>query len=263
MDNALSGNRPVRRIATAPAGRGAFTLMETIIAASITALVATAGTSLIFAAASGTTQTRGLRSTKSMGQYALSRIGRTIRESRAIGTVTSTSVTLWANDINQDDVVNAGELKFINYDASAKKLSCSTLDPDSGINPALVIPQSTFVDSNQLSALVPDSAKIAVVWADGIESLQMTGYPSLTDTRIVGTRLTIGTGAEEIAYQTTASPRASADYLFVPEAVLPPAGPSGRQLRRTYSRWDGFGDILGVLPLSLPLSLPLLGDGDG
>lgn len=245
IDDKLTGARRERRIAFTRARRGAFTLMETIIAATITALVATAGTTLVFAVAGGTTQTRGVRSTKSMGQYALSRIGRTIRQSRAIGELTSTSVSLWAKDINQDDVVNAGELGFIDYDPVTKQVLYGALDPASGIAPTLVIPRNAFVDSAQLLALVPDSAKIAVVWADGIESLVLTGYPSMTETRIVGTWLTIGVGSKEVAYQTTASPRAPADYLFLPQAVLPADGPSGRQRRRSTSRWDGFGDISG------------------
>lgn len=246
-DDKLMGDPRERPIALNRAGRGAFTLVETLIAAMVTALVATAGTTMIFAVSSGTTQTRGVRSSKSVGQYALLRVGRTIREARAIGKLTSSSVTLWAKDLNQDDVINAGELGFIDYDSVAKQLLYGALDPASGINPATVIPQSVFVDSAQLLALVPDSARIAVVWADGIESLVLTGYPSNTETRIVNTRLTIGVGSKEVAYQTTASPRAPADYLFLPQALLPPDGPSGRQLRRTISRWDGYGDISGEL----------------
>lgn len=231
------------RIAVPRRRTGAFTLVETIIAASITALVATAGTTLVFAVAGGTTQTRGVRTTKSIGHYTLAKIGRTIRQARAIGELTSTSVTLWVSDINQDDVVNAGELGFIDYHPGAKQVLYGALDPASGISPALVIPRDAFVNSDQLLALVPDSAKLTVVWADGVEALELTGHPSMTDTRIVGTWLKIGIGDEEVAYQTAASPRAPADYLFVPQAVLPSDGASGRQRRRKSSRWDGYGDI--------------------
>ena len=66
------------------------------------------------------------------------------------------------------------------------------------------------------------------------------------------TRLTIGVGDEEVEYQTAASPRASADYLFLPVSVLPSDGPSGRLRRRSTSRWDGFGDIAGGSPWVAP-----------
>lgn len=255
IDDMPAGDHRERCIAVTRGRRRAFTLVEMLIAASITALVATAGTTLIFAVASGTTQTRGVRGKKAVGQYALARIGRTIRQSRAIGGVTSSSVTLWAIDLNQDDVVNADELGFIDYDPIAKQVLYRALDPTSGIDPALVISQTAFVDSTQLLTLVPNSAKIAVVWANGIESFVLTGYPSLTETRIVGTWLTIGAGDEEVAYQSTASPRASADYLFVPQAVLPSDGPSGRQRRRSTSRWDGYGDILSDLAWTEPIAV--------
>ena len=255
IDDKRVGDRREQRIAFTPTRRGAFTLVETIIAASITALVATAGTTLIFAVSSGTTQTRDVRGSKSTGQYVLSRIGRAIRQSRAIGELTSTSVTLWVIDFNDDDVVNADELGFIDYDQSNKQILYGMLDPASGIHPGLVIPPSTFVDADQLLALVPNSARIAVVWANGIESLVLTGHSALTETRIVGARLTIAMGSDDVAYQTAASPRAPADYLFLPHAALPSDGPSGRQLRRILSRWDGFVDISSLTVWTAPIAV--------
>jgi|GEM_PF-1591496 len=255
INNKLKTCRRGRRVTRSRACRAAFTLIETMIAAMVTALVATAGTALVFAVSSGTTQTRDVRGGKSMGQYTLARIGRTVREARAIGEVTSTSVTLWAADTNQDDVINAGELGFIEYDSAAKQVFYGTLDPASGISPALPVSQSAFTDAIQLQTIVPDNAKMYIVWADNIETLTLTGYPSSTETRIVGAHLTIGTGTEAVAYQTTASPRAPADYLFLPQAQLPPNGPSGRQLRRDFSRWDGYGDISAQLPWMAPTQM--------
>ncbi len=252
IDHKLRSKRRERPIWFRRARRGGFTLVETLIAGMVTALVATAGTALVFAVSSGTTQTRGVRNSKSMGQYALSRIGRAIRQARAIGGVTSTSVTLWVDDVNQDDVVNADELGFIDYDPSTNQVLYSALDPSSGIDPALVIQLNKFAAPGQVRALVPESARLAVVWADGVESFVLSGYPSTADARIVSTRLTIGVGDEEVAYQTAASPRASADYLFLPQAVLPPDGPSGQQRRRFFSRWDGYGDISSLPPWTAP-----------
>jgi len=227
----------------------AFTLIETLLAASVTSLVAVAGVTMVFAATSAASGTRDVRTTKTAGHYALSRMAKKIREARVIGEVTATSVTLWLDDLNGDDTVNAGEVGYIEYDPIAKQILFETLDPASGISPGLVVSPSVLTDSAQLQLLVPDSAKSVVTWADGVEALTLTGYPSLTETRIVGVRFTIGVGADQVAFQTTASPRAPGDYLFVPQAIIPPNGPSGRVLRRFFSRWDGFGDIMGFTPL--------------
>ncbi|MBN2560689.1 MAG: hypothetical protein JXQ75_07155 [Phycisphaerae bacterium] len=221
--------------------RSAFTLVEMMLAATITAMTAIAATTLIFAIGQASTETRDIRNTKTTGHYALSRIAQKIRSARGIGEVTTTAVTLWAEDANEDDVLNLNELAVIKYDGTNHRVTYEHLSESADTT---VVDQDDFTDVDEVDALmatVPE--KEMVIWAEGIESLTFDGYPADTETRIVETRFTIGTGSDEVVFQTTASPKASGDYLFLPEAQAAPLPGSSRIRRLHFSRWDGFSDL--------------------
>jgi hypothetical protein len=225
--------------------RRAFTLVELLTSAAITALVAAASTALIFAIGNASTQTRGLRQTKTAGHYALMRIAGTIRSARAIGEVTPTSITLWTSDANGDDVLNLKELGGIWYDGTTKRITYTSL-PSSADASAINV--NSFINSNTVGTLLTSPGNKTVVWAEGVESLTFTGYPSNTNTRIVDTTFTIGTGVDAVSFQISASPRASADYLYKPSAQAAPLPGSTRIRRVTISPFNG----LDAAPMPVP-----------
>ncbi|MFH1416762.1 MAG: prepilin-type N-terminal cleavage/methylation domain-containing protein [Planctomycetota bacterium] len=224
-------NRPRRR---------AFTLIEMLLAASITAMVAMAGTALVFAISNASQTNRNICDTKNLGHYALSRATRKIRSARAVGTVMPRRVVLWAADVNEDDELNLNEIAIISYDNATKKLVYRHLESSSDTT---VITEAQFTNATTVRTLLDNAGAENVVWATGIESLDFIGYPADTETRVVDVHLTILNGEEEVDFRSTASPKAPADYLFLEEARIDPADASDRVRRKHYSRWDGFSDL--------------------
>jgi prepilin-type N-terminal cleavage/methylation domain-containing protein len=213
----LAGHRP-----------RAFTLVELLTASAITALVAAAAAALIFAIGDASAQTRDLRETKTAGHYALGRIEAAIRSARAIGVVTPTSITLWTADTNGDDVLNVKEVGGIWYDGTTKRITYVSLPNSTDTSPVIL---SSFINPTNVGTLLTSLGNKTVVWAEGVESLTFTGYPNNTDTRIVDTAFTIGTGVDAVVFRIAASPRASADYLYVSTAQGP-ALPGSTRIRR-------------------------------
>lgn len=228
--------------------RRAFTLVELLIAAMVSALAAAAGTALIYGVSYASTQTRTVRETKATGNYLLSRLATAVRDARCIGQVTPTSFTLWTQDLNNDDDISLYELGFVSYDSVTKQVIYRYVQNPGGAVPAVPVTLTEFKNPTSVNAKITGPNAKAVVWAEGIESLTLTGSPSYTDTRIVDVKFTIGTGNDEIAFTTAASPRASADYLFVTGAKDPGATTSDHATRKAVSRWEGFDDIRAVAP---------------
>lgn len=215
---------------------GGFTLVEMLLAASVSALTATAGATLVFAIANASQETRDRRETITAGHYLVNRIGQTIREARDVGQVTATTVTLWAEDTNTNDQMDLAEVATIRYDSAAKKVIYDYVaSADAGTT---VVTYSTFTDYGSISAQMATSDKQFVVWGEGVEAFAALGYPNLTDTRVVEVSFKIGTGQDETAFRASASPKGSADYLYLAGTRGPLVG--GRVIRRYYSIWDGF-----------------------
>lgn len=223
--------------------RPAFTFVEMLLVATLTAMVATAGTSLIFAITHASTQTRDLRKTKTAGHYALSRVAEAIRSSRVIGDATTTSITLWRVDLNENDRPELAEVAVIAYDAARKQLTHTYAETPTAESKSALVSSSDFKNPNSLGSYLKNNGGVTVIWGHDIETLEFTGYPTETEARIMQVYFTMGTGAEEVAFQTTASPRASADYLFNVDAQTKPMPGSTRIRRKHYSRWDGYADL--------------------
>lgn len=221
--------------ARATTGR-AFTVVELLLAATITAVVATGATALISAVSYASQQTRDIRSTQTAGHYALTRLAETIRSARAIGAVGATQVVLWTTkDANGDDAVNLDEVAVIRYDTLTKQISYESLPASSNATVLSLadLTSAQFV-TNQLN--VPQ--KKTAVWAGGVESLAFVGYPSDIATRIIDVNFTIGAGSNAMAFRTAVSPRAPGDYLFVLQAQAVPL-PGSTNVRRTkITQWD-------------------------
>ncbi len=229
--------------------RGAFTFVEMLLAAMITALVATTGTTLIYAMTSAAEETRGTRSTKSAGHYALSRVARAIRSSRAIGEVTPTAISVWWGDIDGDDELNLAEMAVIDYDEALEQLRYTYLRTPTADDRNLITPQGNFESVSVITTLLSSAGAETVVWAKNVEALTFAGFPANTDTRIVELCLTIGSGADETVFRTSASPRAPADYMFVAGASLDaasdPADGATRKQRLVVSTWEGLSNTGG------------------
>ncbi|HVP11671.1 MAG TPA: hypothetical protein VMV94_10845, partial [Phycisphaerae bacterium] len=211
---------------------------ELLAAAAVSALAATGGATLVFAIANASQETRDIRDTVSAGHYALNQIGETVRESRAIGQVQSAGVTLWVRDANADDHMTLNEVAVIRYDSSAKQILYQYTNAASAASTAVTY--TNFTSYTTLQAQISASSLQSVVWASDVQSVSLSGYPSLTNTRTVDVRFAIGTGADQVAFQVAASPKAPGDYLFLADTRIAPSGTQSRVRRKYYSIWDGF-----------------------
>ena len=225
--------------------RAAFTLVELLTAAVITALVATAGTTLICAIGNAASSTKDIRKTQTAGHYALARIGDTIRSARAVGLVTSTSITLWLADRNNDDVLNVNELGAILYDGTTRQITFVSMPSSTDLT---AVTLARFSSASQVATLLTGTGNLSVVLAEGVESLTFVGYPDNTNTRIIDTTFTIGTGTDAMTFEIAASPRASADYLFKSAAQAAPLSGSTRIRRAVISRFNGLDAVAMPVP---------------
>jgi type II secretory pathway pseudopilin PulG len=215
-----------------------FTLVELLLAAVAAAMVTGAAAALTSAVANAASQTRDIRKTKTAGYFALNRIGQTIREARCIGQVTASAVSLWIEDYNGDESVNLYETGVIRYDA-AKKQIILEYPQSSGAMPATTVTTTNFKNAATLLSLYPSGDLKSIVWAEGVESFGFVGYPDFTDTKVIEANFVLGTGDDAVGFTTCASPRASADYLFVPAANGPPLPGSNNKQRKKVSKWTG------------------------
>ncbi len=222
--------------------RPAFTFVELMLASMITAMTAVAAVTLVGAISNASVHMRDQRKMNTTGHYALSRVATAIRSARAVGEVTPTTITLWVKDTNGDDAVSVNELASIQYDAGAKQIKFRTTESVGLMTEA---PEGMINDFDLVEPKMDMLGVETMVWAADIEAFAFQGFPDYTDTRIVEARFTVGTGGEEVAFQTTASPKGSADYLFVNEAQAAPLPESTRIRRAHFSRWEGFGDLNG------------------
>lgn len=225
-----------------PARRG-FTMLELLLASMITALVAASSATFLSATTNASLTTRDVRTTQNAGHFALTQISKTIREARAIGQVTTTSVTLWVEDANNDDKLNLYETAIIRYDSAGKQLIYE-YPKSSGAAPATVVTTPNFKSATTLGSLMPSADKQVEVWATDIISMGFTGNPGGTDTRMVETNFTIDLTGQPATFRGAANARASADYLFFAPTQTMPIG-STRKQRKEISRWEGYVPVVG------------------
>jgi len=211
-----------------------------MLASTITALVAAGGASMIFAVCQANDSTGDVRAVKSSGNYVLSRVASSIRCARAIGEVTNTSITLWVDDLNGDDRMTMNETATIYYDSANKRILYSRPAETSANASSMTVAASDITSAAAYnSKLSSVDAVRNSVWATDVEACRFIGYPSNTDTRLVETRIALATEDGQQAFRISASPRASADYLFVSGANGSPMTGSTRYQRTKVSSYSG------------------------
>jgi prepilin-type N-terminal cleavage/methylation domain-containing protein len=131
-------------------GRRGFTLIEVLLAGSITAAACTVATMLI----QSISQTASASSGKYAGVVAardgLSCIDMLVEEAALIGYWDSSQVLLWRNDDNGDGQINLSEMMLVRYDVDDRDLSLRDV-PVSGA-------QNSVVPFNQFVALTAAQA---------------------------------------------------------------------------------------------------------
>lgn len=224
--------------------RRAMTLVELLLASAVTGMTAAAGATMVYAVANAASDTRDYRTDRAQGRRALYRIGSLIRSARAIGEVTATSVTLWEQDTNKNDVIDLFETSIIRYDATYQVIIYEHLVPTTSVMPSGALATSTLINTTALGSAIQRDEKETLVLSQDVASCSFTGYPSNTDTRVVQTKFTIPREDQTLSFSTAAAPRPVADYLLISSTLLPKAAAtadtsSGQMRRKVISPWDG------------------------
>lgn len=212
-----------------------MTLVELLLAAMMTAFIAAAAAALLNGASNASSQSRNARTVTAAGHYVEGRIGAVVRQSRGIGKVASDRISLWVSDTNDDDQVQLSETATIKYDASSHVISFNQTIAAS----TTVVASSIFQDVDQLHSAITSAGARSTQWADDVQACTFEGYPSSTDTRIISATFTIATGSDATDFAVTASPKASADYLFQTGTRTAPSGTETRYRRAKVSPYTG------------------------
>jgi hypothetical protein len=211
----------------------------------VTALVAASATTFLSATTNASLTTRDVRGTQNAGHFALSQMTKVIREARAVGEVTATSVTLWVNDANKDDKLNLYETAVIRYDAGGKQLLLEYPEaPESGA-PTTLVNTSDFKNAVTLGGLIPSADKKTVIWATDITSMGFSGHPGGTETRMVEMNFTVNLNGLPATFRGAANARATADYLFYDTTQTSPPMGSTRAARKELAQWTGYAHVSG------------------
>ena len=228
--------------------RSGFTLIEMLVAAAVAAFITAAAATMINGIANASTNAAEYRAAKSEGMASMQRITKRIRAARALGEVTPTSLMLWEEDMDGDDVIDDVELAKLEYVSGDKTIVRTTKDKsllaslglaalanDVGLNPLL--------DSSLFTSILGGSTTTETI-AEGVEQLTFNGSPANTDARIINITFEKPMTDDKLVFRDAASPRASGDYLFVDEAKVLDEE-SGRWVRKEESRWTGYTDLKG------------------
>lgn len=231
--------------------RRGITLMELMLAATVTTLTATAGATMIYAVSSTATGTRDYRTQRAGGHYAVDRIARTIRQARAIGYVMNEHVALWLNDANGNDRVDIHELGRFVYDSAKAHIRFEYFTGNEA-TPSVAAPATVFSDTSVMQTVMDVPEMRAVILAEDVESAVFVGYPDGVESRVVMTEFRMNVNDETLVFHTSASPRAPADYLFFPDTKMPEgnwtpldtsAKPAGVTRRSVRSGWSGISAL--------------------
>jgi len=114
-----------------PTRRG-LSLLELILALSITAMVATAISGMMSAVITGVSSRRDNRSLMIRANAAQTRLAAYITPSRAVIEATDSDLVLWLEDAREGDTVHATEIRWLRYDPIQGTIDVCFVDfPDS------------------------------------------------------------------------------------------------------------------------------------
>lgn len=216
-----------------------MTLVELLLASSVTALTATAGASLLYAISSASTETRDFRTQRQVGHYALDRMGRIIREARSVGYISTDKVALWLNDANENEQVDLYEVGQIEYNSAKKAVTYRYFDTSGSPAPVNVVGTTLFAsESAMTNALNTYSAK-EVVLAEDVDSMKFLGYPNSVEARVVMSEFVMTVNGETQTFHVAASPRAPAEYLLVANTKVAGTTQSPLSRRKYIAMWNG------------------------
>lgn len=114
------------KLMTVCSRRRAFTIVELMIALVITALLATGVTTMLFAVSQGTSSNTDQRRVNAKRLILAERVGNVIRAAAQVLDVSTSSLTVWYGDRNEDGKVNLSEMANLKWSSADQTIVYST-----------------------------------------------------------------------------------------------------------------------------------------
>lgn len=201
----------VNRTRQRTAGRGGFTLVELLVALTISSIVLTAVGTLAHAMSTAIEQTDEMGERQAEVRFATMRLTELVRSSVRIWRI-DYNVVLWEGDSNDDGVINGLELTYIQTQAGADELAVVTFPEQ-----AQRVTPSGIINGTAKAELVSYGDKYSKLsLLKQCSSVSFEVDPSLNDEnpRFVDIYFDITDNGVTSSYQICATRMGSADNMF-------------------------------------------------
>ena len=198
---------------TKPPTRRALTLLELMLALSITAMVATAISGMMSAVITGVSTRRDNRSLMIRANAAQTRLAAYIAPSRSVLDATDSDLVLWLEDARESGTVHATEIRWLKFDAIEGTIDVYFVDfPDSWQQTAKDLADRQYAaDANWkmvLDAYQSNGWISTLCLVDGLEGVTVrTDADNALDSRHVGYELNFWTSNGSLSTQVSATVR--------------------------------------------------------
>lgn len=200
--------RRVRGPGLRPGARRALSLLELILAMTITMMVAAAIAGMLGAVAAGVGSRRDSRTVMVLANASESRLSAYIAPSRCILSASGTDLTLWLNDARAGETVHATEIRWLLFDAATGEIDVHFVHfPDSWTQTAKDLEDQEYPATTNWSTVL--AAYQAAGWTDS---------RTLVD-RVAGVDVSIDNAAATDARHVEYALTFDADTLSVPVSV--------------------------------------------
>lgn len=176
------------------AGRSGFTLIEVLMAASITAAACAAATMLIQTINQNASASSEQHADVTTARDALLCIDMLVQEAALVGYWDDSQVLLWRDDDNDDGQINLSELTLIRYDAEDQCLSLRDVPISAGQNPVVRLNQ--FVTTAAVQTVQQHASLRVRPMIGGLSSLQTWCDATGDAAQVVQMTLAVGSGDE-------------------------------------------------------------------
>lgn len=184
-----------RRLARGSIRRG-LTIVELLMALSITGIIGLATTAMLAAVSQGTSAGQDMRGVTVQRQRIANRLGTAIRESQAVLLAENTRFLLWVRDENGDGMPTLTELELIRLNGD--RLESITAPATAEVRSFDIADDFSLAIANNLLIGTEET----VVWAESVFSVSITTNGATPqNTSLVNFQVTFAQGGlQDIAY---------------------------------------------------------------
>lgn len=177
-----------------------MTLIEVMLAVTITAMVAGAIAGMMAAVSAGVTKKRDTRAVMVRANAAQVRLSAYVVPARCVLDVPADGVVVWLNDSREGGTVNISEVRWLFYDATSEAIAAFyVVFPDDWTEAQKSSADRSYPTSTNWKSLLSSLKTAGVIettrLVDGLGAVAVTSARADLDTRVVNFDLSFETGA--------------------------------------------------------------------